>query len=144
MKNLVIALTVAAMSLVAVETTAVAGGPNTQYIDPGQQVAPVNPPQLGFTGQMSWNGFHIHNVLWGTPAKQMGLESGDTIIRVNGIYIKSVAQYRYALGRYNGSVNLLVRDVRTGNLVNVNGYVPMNNGPVVYGAAKPASHNHGH
>ena len=135
MKHLIIALAVAGLSIAGMDNTAQAQ-PQVK-IAPSPAIAPQAPPQLGFMGQMEWDGIRVLNVFWNTPAKRIGLEPGDKIVKVNGIWIRSIQQYQFALGRYNGSVNLLVQDVRTGRYVSANGWVPMNNGPVLYNKSQP-------
>ena len=72
---------------------------------------------LGFYGHFdAGQGMHVERVLCGSFAAQLGLEPGDTIVRVNGMRLQCEHDYFDALRTYS-DVRLLVRDVNTGRLV---------------------------
>ena len=86
-------------------------------------------PRLGFNGHFEWgHGMVVDSVPWGTPAAQIGLESGDVIRAMNGRWISSQDEYFWILRNSGGHVRLVVEDVRTGMLVNRS--VFLNGGPV--------------
>ena len=81
---------------------------------------------LGVYGSYSANGLLLTQVYPGTAAARVGLEVGDRIIAVNGHQIgigpRSTLRIDTALQRYAnrfGWVRLLVKDKRTGRLINV-------------------------
>ena len=61
-------------------------------------------------------------------AERMGLEQGDIVTQVNGRPIRGLWDLRRALDRSNGYVRLMVRDVRTGQYMWVNGNLSGNDG----------------
>lgn len=100
-------------------------------------------PKFGFSS-FNINGFgeRITSVRWGGLAQQMGLESGDVILRLNGYPLTYHGSWNDALREamnQGGFVQLTVRDVRTGFIATretyVGGYGPVvshyhANGPV--------------
>ncbi|QDV43736.1 PDZ domain (Also known as DHR or GLGF) [Stieleria neptunia] len=81
---------------------------------------------LGVYGSYSATGLLLTQVYPGTAAARVGLEVGDRIITVNGHQIgigpHSNLRIDTALQRYasrSGWVRLLVKDKRTGRLINV-------------------------
>lgn len=56
----------------------------------------------------------------GTPG-EAHLDTGDIITRVDGNRVSNMNQLRAAIGFSSGVVSLRVRDVRTGQFVNLNG-----------------------
>ena len=99
-------------------------------------------PKFGFSS-FNINGFgeRITNIRWGGLAQQMGLESGDVILRLNGFPLSYQGSWNDALREamnQGGYVRLTVRDVRTGYIATretyVGGYGPvvphMNHGPI--------------
>ncbi|MGD9633434.1 MAG: hypothetical protein AB7G28_21120 [Pirellulales bacterium] len=111
-------------------------------------------PKFGFSS-FSINGYgeRITNVRWGGLAQQMGLESGDVILRLNGYPLSYHGSWNDALREamnQGGFVQLTVRDVRTGYIATretyVGGYGPgvphyYANGPITT-KNKTMPHNH--
>lgn len=106
---------------------------------PGPSVQPIAPqiPRLGFYGHFEWgHGMVVDSVPWGTPAKRIGLEIGDTIVAINGRWLRSQNDYYRALQQSGGYVQVTVQDVRSGRLINrvatidSDGYY--SRGPVAY------------
>lgn len=114
-------------------------------------------PKFGFSS-FSIDGFgeRITNVRWGGIAQQMGLESGDVILSLNGHPLTYHGAWNDALREavYNGGfVKLKIRDVRTGFTAFRQTYVgnyggPVEhynyNGPVTYKSTKVPTHPHEH
>jgi S1-C subfamily serine protease len=92
----------------------------------------VQPPvRLGFIGHFDWQqGMVVDYVTPGSIAQQVGLESGDAIVQINGLWINSNNAYFSALQASGGQGTMLVRDVRTGSRV----YVPLS----PYGGVAPS------
>jgi hypothetical protein len=91
-------------------------------------------PRFGFSS-FSINGFgeRITSVRWGGLAQQMGLESGDIILRLNGFPLTYHGSWNDALREavnQGGFVQLTVRDVRTGFIATRETYVG-GSGPIV-------------
>lgn len=88
---------------------------------PGMMPAPlpVSPavPLLGFMGTDIHWGVRVDSVGYGSAARQIGLEPGDVIVGLNGMPVRCMHDYRRALARSGGVVELEVRDVRSGNVV---------------------------
>jgi hypothetical protein len=111
-------------------------------------------PKFGFSS-FNINGFgeRITKVRWGGLAQQMGLESGDVILRLNGYPLSYQGSWNDALREamsQGGYVQLTVRDVRTGYIATretyVGGYGPVvphyhSNGPITT-KKKTMPHNH--
>ena len=151
----------ATLTLVTI-STASAGQPQALLLNPGYNPGPVchDLPRFGFSS-FNINGFgeRITSVRWGGIAQQMGLESGDIILSLNGFPLSYQGSWNDALREavYNGGwVQLTVRDVRTGfvatreTFVGGNGYGPVvahshvnnysnYNGPIT---KKSVPHNH--
>ena len=106
--------------------------PGNQPALGNQRVAPVwnpNPwpqpqPRLGFNGRMEFGGMRVLSVNFNSPAQQMGLEPGDLILSINGMRFGNLNQYYNVLRVAAPHVHLHVRDIRTGHIVAVNGFVP--------------------
>jgi hypothetical protein len=89
-------------------------------------VVPVPPPMLGVNIDTApiWNGYawetgvRVLNVWPGYPASGR-LDPGDIVTRVNGYRTRSLQDVRYAMSVAGGVVNLRVRDVRTGQIVDI-------------------------
>lgn len=95
-------------------------------------------PKFGFSS-FNINGFgeRITKVRWGGLAQQMGLESGDVILRLNGFPLSYQGSWNDALREamsQGGYVRLTVRDVRTGYIATRETYVGG------YGPGIPHSH----
>jgi hypothetical protein len=89
-------------------------------------VVPVPPPMLGVNIDTAplWNGYawetgvRVVNVWPGYPAYGR-LDPGDIVTRINGYRTRSLQDFRYAMSLAGGVVNLRVRDVRTGQIVDI-------------------------
>lgn len=138
-------------------SSASADSPKSLYMQPtlvpGQGCYEL--PRFGFSS-FNINGFgeRITGVRWGGLAQQMGLESGDVILRLNGYPLSYHGSWNDALREamnQGGYVRLTIRDVRTGSIRNretyVGGYGPVtphyNNGPITT-KKKTMPHNHPH
>jgi S1-C subfamily serine protease len=92
-------------------------------LSPGPRIAPIVPiapssPRLGFYGHFEWGyGMIVDSVPWGTPARQMGLESGDVIVAINGQWLRSQGDYYRALAYSGEHARVTVQDVRSGRMV---------------------------
>src|SRR5215210_7048390 len=86
-------------------------GGGSPYLRPAAPQA----PQLGFYGHFEWGtGMIVDSVPWGTPARQMGLEAGDTIVAIDGYWLQSQNDYYRALQYSGGMIRVTVQDIRTG------------------------------
>jgi len=109
--------------LVSVAAVAHAAPPRVQirlYPGGSPRVMPLVPttPRLGFYGHFEWGyGMVVESVAWGTPAKRMGLEGGDVIVAVNGLWLRSQSDYDRALSYGGEHAQVTVRDVRSGGLI---------------------------
>lgn len=93
------------------------GSPRVMPLVPATPVVPAT-PRLGFYGHFEWGyGMIVDSVAWGTPARRMGLESGDLIVAVNGLWLRSQSDYYRALGYSGDHAQVTVQDVRTGRLI---------------------------
>jgi predicted metalloprotease with PDZ domain len=78
-------------------------------------------PYLGFSSFFDGSGEQITGVQYGSAAWRIGLEPGDRIVAVNGVYLRyhghglQLLQHATA---YRGHVTLAIRDVHTGFVVN--------------------------
>ena len=97
---------------------------NSRYIAPGS--FPGREFKLGIYGANTATGVEIRSVTPGSTAQQSGLEARDTIVTVAGYQVGMVNGRLYDLGDElarrvdpQGNVNLLVRNHRNGQLVNV-------------------------
>jgi hypothetical protein len=134
---------VASLTLITV-STASADNPKSLYMQPtlvpGQGCYEL--PKFGFSSfNINGYGERLTSVRWGGLAQQMGLESGDVILRLNGYPLSYHGSWNDALQQamgQGGYVRLTVRDVRTGSIRHretyVGGYGPVtphfNNGPI--------------
>ena len=90
--------------------------------EPGYQTMPyVAPPaeppvRLGFSGTITCEGMRVVNVIWGSYAQQLGLETGDIITHINGQKVTSLARYQqllhYAVDHDHGHLVLRIKNVR--------------------------------
>ena len=105
---------------------------NARYLPPQPQVRPGN-YSLGIMARNTPTGVDVVQVNNGSVAQASGLEVGDVVVNVAGYQVGYVGDRLYDLGdevsrRVNpaGQVPLLIRNQRTGAMVNV---------PVQFGAA---------
>jgi predicted metalloprotease with PDZ domain len=78
-------------------------------------------PFLGFSSFFDGSGEQITGVQYGSAAWRIGLEPGDRIVAVNGVYLRYHGHGLQLLQRataYPGQVTLAIRDVHTGLVVN--------------------------
>lgn len=82
--------------------------------------------RLGVFTRDTYTGVEIARIAPDSPAAQVGLEQGDTIVAVNGFRVGDVHGVRYDLGAEfnmradeNGLVHMLVHNHRDGRLANV-------------------------
>jgi len=93
------------------------GGTSVMPLVPATPLVPST-PRLGFYGHFEWGyGMVVESVAWGTPAKRMGLEGGDVIVAVNGLWLRSQGDYDRALSYGGEHAQVTVRDVRSGGLI---------------------------
>jgi hypothetical protein len=131
----------ASLTLITI-STASASSPQRLLLNPGPNNYEL--PRFGFSS-FNINGFgeRVTNVRWGSIAERMGLESGDTILSLNGFPLRYQGSWKDALrdAVYNGGyVRLKIRDVRTGFIATRETYLD-GCGPIV--AHSHASNYHG-
>jgi hypothetical protein len=101
-------------------------------------------PKFGFHSFNIANyGERITHVRWGGLASQLGLEPGDTILRLNGYPLTYHGAWRDALYRAmtdGGWIRLAIRDVRSGRIAHRQTFL----GSPGYGPITPKSHAAGH
>lgn len=116
----------------------VVGVPPT-YVPPGVYVPPPTPYRLGVymdTGALWWGGHieygaQIASITPGMPAYGR-LDPGDIILRINGRRVYSPQDAGVAIASSGGVVNLRVRDVRTGQIMDIPP-IYLTGGPPIYG-----------
>ena len=79
-------------------------------------------PKFGFSSfNVHGYGERVTHVRWGGLAAQMGLEPGDTILRVNDYRLDYHGSWndalQHAMTQHGGQVRLRIRDVHTGHVV---------------------------
>jgi hypothetical protein len=112
-----IVLSVVVLSL-AVVSSAAASQPKALLLPPPHDHC-FDLPKFGFSSfNIRGFGEQITNVRWGGRAARMGLEPGDIIVSLNGYPLTYHGAWNDALRQatyHGGWVQLVVRDVRTGN-----------------------------
>lgn len=120
-------LTALALSIAALLTTTATA--QTQFVKVQKTVPYVNPhvvppislPKFGFQSyNLSGIGERVTYVQCHGLAKDLGLEPGDTIVAMNGFALTYHGAWNDALANammQGGSVQLAIRDVRTGYIV---------------------------
>ena len=97
------------------------------YPNPSPPFNPNGSTPRGYLGVMATmmygSGLRIDSVNPGSAAERMGLETGDVILGVNGTAVRSIDQFQQNLGQSGGHVNLTVRNVRNGEVINVPGFL---------------------
>jgi S1-C subfamily serine protease len=86
------------------------GNPTQRFVLPGD---PIRRPQptLGFYGHIDQGiGMHVERVVYGSLAEQIGLQSGDVILAINGRRITCEHDYILALEQAWGRTTMVVRD----------------------------------
>jgi hypothetical protein len=126
----------ASLTLVTI-STASAGHPKALLLNPGYNPGPscYDLPKFGFSS-FTINGFgeRVTSVRWGGLAQQMGLESGDVILGLNGYALTYHGSWNDALREAvnnGGWVQLTIRDVRTGFVSTRETFVGDGYGPIV-------------
>jgi hypothetical protein len=126
---------VASLTLVTVSAVS-AAPPKAMLLNPNQGQGGFDLPKFGFSSFNNGYGERITGVRWGGIAQRMGLESGDTILSLNGYPLNYHGAWTDALSHAvyhdGGYVKLRVRDVRTGFVATRQIYVGDICGPVVY------------
>lgn len=124
-----ITATLAALTLItiiAAAPVASATGPKALLVSPSPGPS-IYLPKFGFSSfNIHGYGERVTNVQWGGLASQMGLEPGDTVVSMNGFPLHYHGAWNDALLQVmqsGGWVQLTIRDVRTGWLVNRQLYV---------------------
>jgi hypothetical protein len=79
-------------------------------------------PKFGFSSfNINGYGERVTHVRWGGLAAQLGLEPGDTILRVNDYRLDYHGSWndalQHAMSQHGGLVRLRIRDVHTGHVV---------------------------
>lgn len=102
-------------------------------------------PRLGFNGHVHYGyGMVVDSVNYGSFASRMGLERGDTIIRINNLPILHDGSYnravRNAVQHRDGFLDLVVVDVRTGMTRHRTGYLNAGGSGPILPRALPHSH----
>jgi hypothetical protein len=126
----------ATLTLVTI-STASASQPKALLLNPGYDPSPscYDLPKFGFSS-FTINGFgeRVTSVRWGGIAQQMGLESGDVILGLNGYPLTYHGSWNNALREAmnnGGWVELTIRDVRTGFVSTRETFVGDSYGPIV-------------
>jgi hypothetical protein len=137
MKSLALNLTLA---LVASMTLVTLSAPAATASEPQALLLNPNPTPSFYLPKFGFNSFNIAGygervtyVQWGGLAAQMGLENGDTILRLNGFPLQYHGSWNDALyqAMLNGGwVELTIRDVRTGWIATRQIFVGGGYGPV--------------
>lgn len=87
-----------------------------QYQQQQQQQQFIATPKLGVQVIESHGIVEVTSVFWNTPAKRMGLEAGDRILKINGHNVSSIHDMQRwlidAVDHHHGQVRLLVDNVR--------------------------------
>ncbi len=131
----------AILTLVTISTASIsvatASQPKALLLNPGFDPGPscYDLPKFGFSS-FTINGFgqRVTSVQWGGIARQMGLESGDVILSLNGYPLTYNGSWNDALREAmnnGGWVQLTVRDVRTGFVATRETFVGDSYGPIV-------------
>jgi hypothetical protein len=127
-------LLVFGLSLSTFVTSSVAAPPKSFLFAPGE---PYGLPKFGFSSStIQGYGERVVSVRFGGRAHQLGLESGDVILSLNGYRLTYPGSWNDGLSRalYNNNlVRLKVRDVHTGNIYFRETYVD-------YGGGGPVQH----
>jgi hypothetical protein len=94
-------------------------------------------PKFGFSSfNIGGVGERVTYVRWGGLASQLGLEPGDTILRMNDVRLTYPGSWndalRHAIFEHDGWVTLRIRDWRTGLIANRQVFVGGGYGPVVH------------
>ena len=149
---------VASLTLVTL-STASAAPPQQMLLNPNQGQGGYNLPKFGFSSFNNGYGERLTSVRWGGIAQRMGLESGDTILSLNGYPLNYHGAWtdalQHAVYHDGGYVKLRVRDVRSGQIAfrqtyigDICGPIVHNhynggyNGPVTYKSNKGPGHPH--
>jgi len=126
----------ASLTLVTI-STASASQPKALLLNPGYNPGPSchHLPKFGFSS-FTINGFgeRVTFVRWGGIAQQMGLETGDVILGLNGYPLTYHGSWNDALREAmnnGGWVQLTIRDVRTGFVSTRETFVGDGYGPIV-------------
>jgi len=92
-------------------------------------------PKFGFSS-FSINGYgeRVTHVRWGGLASRLGLEPGDTILRMNDVPLTYHGSWndalRHVMDEHGGVVRLRIRDVRTGHVTFREMFVGGGHGPI--------------
>lgn len=124
----------AALTLVTISVASAAPAQKL-LLNPGPFPSPgcYDLPKFGFSS-FNINGFgeRVTSVRWGGIAHQLGIESGDVILSLNGFSLSYPGSWNDALREamyHGGWVQLTIRDVRTGIIATrdtfVGGYGPV-------------------
>ncbi len=82
-----------------------------------QALTPAIASQLGVNVQV---GIWVRQVLAGTSAGRAGLKQGDILVKVGGLLVRSDAEFRRALWRFNPGDTVVIEFLRDGKLRTVN------------------------
>jgi predicted metalloprotease with PDZ domain len=127
-------LLVFGLSFSALAASSFAAPPKPFLFAPGE---PYGLPKFGFSSSsIQGYGERVVSVRYGGRAHQLGLESGDVILSINGYRLTYPGSWNDGLSQalYNNNlVRLKIRDVRTGNVYVRQTYVN-------YGGSGPVQH----
>jgi S1-C subfamily serine protease len=74
--------------------------------------------RLGIQGRFEEGyGLVVERVRFGSAAGRLGLESGDVIRAIDGRWLRTEVDYRRQLKDAEFNAQLIIRDVRTGRLL---------------------------
>ena len=78
----------------------------------------ARPLRLGVQGRFEEGfGLVVERVRFRSPAGRLGLEAGDVIRAIDGRWLRTEADYRRQLREMEDGTPLIIRDVRTGQLL---------------------------
>jgi predicted metalloprotease with PDZ domain len=108
-----------ALAVVLLSSPSVASQPKALLVPPHDD---AYLPRFGFSSfNVAGYGERVTHVRWGGLAAQMGLEPGDTILRMNDYRLDYHGSWNdalyHAMTQHGGQVRLRIRDVRTGRIV---------------------------
>jgi hypothetical protein len=133
----------ASLALIFLVSVSSAAQPNALLLSPGHDNCL---PTFGFASfNIAGVGERVTYVRWGGLASRLGLEPGDTILRMNGFRLNYHGSWNDALHSAvanGGYVQLMIRDVRSGYIAYRETYVG-GSGPIVGPVTPHFGGNHG-
>jgi predicted metalloprotease with PDZ domain len=118
-RTTVLALLPSLVLVAVLSSSSVASHPSALVVGPQDN---YYLPKFGFSSfNVNGYGERVTFVQWGGLAAQMGLEPGDTILRMNDYRLNYHGSWndalQHAMSQHGGQVRLRIRDVHTGHVV---------------------------